>query len=58
MTKATIYSDVFLTNTRELLKMYTPLFRLLRIVDADRRPSMDFVYGMLEDAKNEISCLQ
>ena len=38
--------------------MYTPLFRLLKIVNADRRPIMDFVYGMLEDAKNEISYLQ
>jgi hypothetical protein len=53
-TKATIYSDAFWTNARELLKIYSPLFKLLRIVDADRRPSMGFVYGMLEDAKNEI----
>ena len=34
--------------------MYAPLFKLLRIVDADRMPSMGFVYGMLEDAKNEV----
>ena len=54
VTKATIYSDIFWTNTRKLLKMYTSLFKLLRIVDADRRPSMGFVYGMLEDAKNEV----
>ena len=44
-TKATIYSDIFWTNAREVLKMYTPLFKLLRIVDADRKPSMGFVYG-------------
>ena len=35
--------------------MYTHHYRLLRIIDAGRRPSMGLVYCMLEDAKNEIN---
>lgn len=29
------------------------MFQLLRVVDVDRRPSMGFTYGMLENAKNK-----
>jgi len=36
------------------MKIYTPLFKLLRIVDGDKKPSMGFVYGMLQDAKDEV----
>lgn len=49
--KATMYLDIFWTDTKELVKNY---ISLLRIVDIDRRPSINFVYNMLEDAKNEI----
>lgn len=43
-----------LKNAQILVKIYTSLFKLLGIMDAKKRPSMDFVYGMLEDAKTEI----
>lgn len=58
--KSTIYFDIFWRDTRELLKIYTLLFKLLMIIDVDRRPSMAFVYGMFEDTKNniKITCSQ
>ena len=52
--KQTIYSDVFWRDAQQLMKIYTLLFKLLRIVDGDKKPSMGFVYGMLQDAKDEI----
>ncbi|EYU38967.1 hypothetical protein MIMGU_mgv11b020508mg, partial [Erythranthe guttata] len=38
----------------QCLKAFTPLVRVLRLVDGDRKPSMDFLYGELEKAKKEI----
>lgn len=53
-TKTIIYSAIFWRDIKELLKIYTLLFKLLRTVDTDRKPSMDFVYGMLKDTKKDI----
>lgn len=39
---------------KEPVKIYTPLFRLLKIVDADQGPSIGFVDGILENIKDEI----
>lgn len=44
----------FWRYTKELVKNYISLFKLLRIIDVDRRPSIGFVYDMLEHAKDEI----
>ncbi|XP_062018641.1 uncharacterized protein LOC133735244 [Rosa rugosa] len=35
-------------------KVFTPLVKVLRLVDGDRKPSMGFVYGELLRAKEEI----
>lgn len=45
-TKTTIYSKIFWRDMRELFKVYTFLFKLLRIVYAEHRLLMGFVYGM------------
>lgn len=34
--------------------MYGLLFKVLRVVDSDRKPSIGYVVGMLEDAMKEI----
>lgn len=36
------------------LKVFAPLFKVLRLVDGDKKPSMGFLYGELEKAKEEI----
>ena len=38
--KQIIYSDVFWRDAQQLMKIYTPLFELLRIVDEDKKPAM------------------
>lgn len=51
-TKATMYSNMFWRDTRELLKIYIHLLKLLRIID--RKPLLGFVYGVLKNAKDKI----
>lgn len=53
-TTTTIYYDISCRDTRELPLIYTYMFKLLCIVDANWRLAIDFVYDMLEYAKNEI----
>ncbi|XP_073153114.1 uncharacterized protein [Henckelia pumila] len=36
------------------LRIFTPLVKVLRLVDGEEKPSMGFVYGKLLNAKNEI----
>lgn len=52
--KNVVYSQAFSKDAQMLVKIYASLFKLLRIVDADMIPYMDFVYGILEDTKTEI----
>lgn len=56
--KVAIYLDAFEKDAHQLMKIYTPLFILLKIVDANRRPSEDLALGMLKDAKSDQSCSQ
>ena len=39
------------------LKVFSPLVKVLRLVDGDRKPSMGFVYGELSRAREEIKNL-
>ncbi|XP_020266421.1 uncharacterized protein LOC109841909 [Asparagus officinalis] len=52
--EAIAMSDSWWTAVAKILKVYAPIFRLLRVVDSDYKPSMGFVVGMLEDMKKEI----
>ncbi|TQE10621.1 hypothetical protein C1H46_003734 [Malus baccata] len=36
------------------LRVFEPLFKVLRLVDGDKKPSMGFLYGELQKARNEI----
>lgn len=36
------------------LQIFAPLLKVLRLVDGDRKPSMGFMIGRLEDAKMEV----
>ncbi|KAL5831913.1 hypothetical protein ACOSQ4_017267 [Xanthoceras sorbifolium] len=36
------------------LKVFTPLVKVLRLVDGDRKPAIGFIYGELLQAKEEI----
>ncbi|TQE07882.1 hypothetical protein C1H46_006531 [Malus baccata] len=51
---ATILSSHFWSGVLLCLKVFEPLFKLLRIVDGDKKPSMGFLYGELQKAKMEI----
>ncbi|XP_020272531.1 uncharacterized protein LOC109847711 [Asparagus officinalis] len=47
-------SDSWWTVVAKILKVYAPIFRLLRVLDSDYKLSMGFVVGILEDIKKEI----
>ncbi|KAL8248797.1 hypothetical protein R6Q59_005665, partial [Mikania micrantha] len=51
---ATVISPSFWSGVTTCLKIFAPLVKVLRMVDADWKPSMGFIYGELEKAKNEI----
>ena len=51
---ATVLSNGFWTGVSLCLKVFNPLVKVLRLVDADWKPSMGFVYGELVKAKEEI----
>ncbi|CAN6552248.1 unnamed protein product [Malus baccata var. baccata] len=53
-TYATILSSHFWSGVLLCLKVFEPLFKLLQIVDRDKKPSMGFLYGELQKAKMEI----
>ncbi|KAF7139183.1 hypothetical protein RHSIM_Rhsim07G0175200 [Rhododendron simsii] len=50
---ATVLSISFWNGVSLCLKVFAPLVKVLRLVDGDR-PSMGFVYGELQKAKQEI----
>ncbi|XP_042465666.1 uncharacterized protein LOC122048129 [Zingiber officinale] len=50
----TVLSIGFWTGVSLCLKVFAPLVKVLRIVDADKKPSMGFVYGELLQAKKDI----
>ncbi|PWA96008.1 hypothetical protein CTI12_AA029720 [Artemisia annua] len=51
---ATVLSTTFWTGVTLCLKVFSALVKVLRMVDADWKPSMGFVYGELIKAKEEI----
>ncbi|CAI9267481.1 unnamed protein product [Lactuca saligna] len=50
----TVVNATFWTGVALCLKVFAPLVKVLRMVDADRKPSMGFVYGEIQNAKQEI----
>ncbi|KAJ9544512.1 hypothetical protein OSB04_024219 [Centaurea solstitialis] len=53
-TYATVVSPSFWAGITLCLKVFAPLVKVLRMVDADWKPSMGFIYGELKKAKKEI----
>nr|GEV46214.1 ribonuclease H-like domain-containing protein [Tanacetum cinerariifolium] len=53
-TYATVLSTTFWACVSLCLKVFTPLVKVLRMVDADWKPSMGFVYGEMIKGKEEI----
>ena len=51
---AMVLSPSFWQGVTLCLKVFAPLVKVLRMVDADWKPSMGFVYGELKKAKKEI----
>ncbi|CAH1415360.1 unnamed protein product [Lactuca virosa] len=50
----TVVNATFWTGVALCLKVFAPLVKVLRMVDADRKPSMGFVYGEIQNVKQEI----
>nr|KAJ0208622.1 hypothetical protein LSAT_V11C400217490 [Lactuca sativa] len=50
----TVSSVQFWSGVAQCLKVFSPLVKVLRMVDADWKPSMGFVYGEIKAAKEEI----
>ncbi|CAH1447122.1 unnamed protein product [Lactuca virosa] len=50
----TVTSLQFWAGVTLCLKVFSPLVKVLRMVDADWKPSMGFVYGEIKGAKEEI----
>ncbi|XP_073024252.1 uncharacterized protein [Primulina eburnea] len=51
---STVMSMSFWNGVTLCLKIFAPLVRVLRLVDGDRKPSMEFLYGELLRAKEDI----
>ncbi|KAK3198264.1 hypothetical protein Dsin_021679 [Dipteronia sinensis] len=50
----TVLSIMFWNGMEYCLRVFSPLVRVLRLVDGDRKPSMGFLYVELKKAKEEI----
>ncbi|KAI7739061.1 hypothetical protein M8C21_005220 [Ambrosia artemisiifolia] len=50
----TVRSPSFWSGVTICLRIFAPLVKVLRMVDADQKPSMGFIYGELQSAKKEI----
>ncbi|GJW79411.1 hypothetical protein Tco_0143386 [Tanacetum coccineum] len=51
---AIVVSPSFWTGVKLCLKVFAPLVKVLRMVDAGFKPSMGFIYGELKKARQEI----
>lgn len=51
---ATIVQPAFWNGVVMCLKVFTPLVKVLRLVDGDVKPAMGFVYGEVKKAKEQI----
>ncbi|XP_050133114.1 uncharacterized protein LOC126609165 [Malus sylvestris] len=54
MTYATMVSAYFWNGVSLCLRVFELLFKVLQLVDGDKKPSMRFLYGELQKARNEI----
>ncbi|CAN6565928.1 unnamed protein product [Malus baccata var. baccata] len=52
--KVTVVNAHFWDGVSLCLKVFDPLFKILQIVDGDKKPSMGFLHGELQKAKMEI----
>ncbi|XP_062014339.1 uncharacterized protein LOC133730841 [Rosa rugosa] len=50
----TVLSASFWNGVTLCLKVFAPLFKVLRLVDGDKKPSMGFLYGELLNAKKTL----
>ncbi|GKA09123.1 hypothetical protein Tco_0688454 [Tanacetum coccineum] len=51
---ALVLNAAFWAGVTTCLKVFAPLVKVLRMVDADWKPSMGFIYGELKKARQEI----
>ncbi|KAL5834475.1 hypothetical protein ACOSQ4_013972 [Xanthoceras sorbifolium] len=51
---ATVMSTSFWNGVTTCLKVFAPLVKVLRLVDGDKKPAMNFVYKELLQAKEDI----
>ncbi|GJT04227.1 pescadillo-like protein [Tanacetum coccineum] len=51
---ALVLNAAFWAGVTTCLKVFAPLVKVLRLVDADWKPSMGFIYGELKKARQEI----
>lgn len=51
---ATVVSPSFWAGVSSCLKVFAPLVKVLRMVDADWKPSMGFIYGEIKKARKDI----
>ncbi|KAH6772888.1 hypothetical protein C2S51_011292 [Perilla frutescens var. frutescens] len=54
----TVMSLTFWSGVASCLEVFTPLIKVLRIADSDRKPSMGFVYGELVQANEDIKIVE
>ncbi|KAH6756320.1 hAT transposon superfamily protein [Perilla frutescens var. hirtella] len=54
----TVVSMTFWSGVASCLQVFTPLIKVLRIADGDRKPSMGFIYGELVQAKEDIKMVE
>ncbi|XP_021305486.1 uncharacterized protein LOC8072840 [Sorghum bicolor] len=49
-----ILNPTFWKDVKQTVSVFEPLFRVLRLVDGDVKPSMGFIYGEILKAKREV----
>jgi hypothetical protein len=47
----TILMGSFWDSVKDILMVMAPLVRVLRLVDGEKRPAMDYIYEAMEKAK-------
>ncbi|KAK9047863.1 hypothetical protein SSX86_033175 [Deinandra increscens subsp. villosa] len=52
--RKTVMNNAFWSGVALCLKVFGPLVKVLRMVDADWKPSMGFIYGEIKKAEQEI----
>ena len=52
--KKIVLGKDFWKKANDLIKVYEPLVRVLRLVDSDEKPTMGFIYEAVDRAKRAI----